>query len=125
VCGFEVQAPCQAAASAADASTVDAASIRPGEVTMAAVTMENAAATAALLTAVAYGPLNAWSFVHPCDCGLGLFARVALVPGQFIAEYSGPRLPSRLQTGGSYVLSIPGTNIVIDGAHSPDCPDLP
>ena len=79
-------------------------------------------ATAALLTAAAFGPMNAWSFVAPSDCGLGLFARVPLVPDQFIAEYSGPRLPLRLQTKreSGYVLQIPGpsgaSGVIIDGA---------
>ena len=64
--------------------------------------LEQAAArdTAAHLTAAAFG-LDAFSFVAPCDCGLGLFARVPLRAGQFISEYDGPRLPQRLQVDGS------------------------
>ena len=54
--------------------------------------LQAATSTAALLTAAAFGPMNAWSFVGPCDSELGLFARVPLEPGQFVAEYSGPRL---------------------------------
>ena len=38
--------------------------------------------TAALLTAIAHGPLNAWCFVAPSDFGLGLWARDALHAGQ-------------------------------------------
>ena len=71
--------------------------------------------SAALLTAAAFG-LEAFSFVAPCDCGLGLFARVPLRAGQFISEYDGPRLPQRLQVRGRYVLQVPGTSTVIDGA---------
>ena len=86
-------------------------------------TLDAARATAALLTASAFGPINAWGFVAPTDAGLGLHARVPLVAGQFVCEYSGPRLPARLQQRGAYVLEVPGatlpgTNlkIVIDGA---------
>ena len=71
--------------------------------------------TAALLTAATFG-LGAFSFVAPCDCGLGLFARVPLRAGQFISEYDGPRLPQRLHVRGRYVLQVPGTSTVIDGA---------
>jgi hypothetical protein len=89
-----------------------------------------AASTAALLTATAFGPLNAWSFVAPSDCGLGAFARVPLRPGQLISEYRGPRLPLRMQTKGCYALQIPGVTpvVVIDGAseNSPfACPPVP
>ena len=45
-----------------------------------------------------------------------------------VSEYSGPRLPVRLQSVGSYVLQIPGTAVVIDGAgeNSPfPCPNAP
>lgn len=83
---------------------------------------------AALLTATAYGPMNPWSFVSPSDCGLGLFARTALEPDQPICEYTGPRLPARLQTVGRYVMLIPGATVVIDGAseNSPfACPRAP
>lgn len=45
--------------------------------------------SAALLTAAAFG-LDTFSFVAPCDCGLGLFARVPLRAGQFVIEYNGP-----------------------------------
>ena len=80
-------------------------------------TLEQQAArdSAAQLTATAFG-LDAFSFVAPCDCGLGLFARVPLRAGQFVSEYDGPRLPQRLQVRGRYVLQVPGTSTVIDGA---------
>ena len=42
---------------------------------------EKAGATAALLTAAAYGPITPLVFVWPCDVGLGLFARVPLCAG--------------------------------------------
>jgi len=71
---------------------------------------------AATLTAAAYGPLGSFCFVSPCDCGLGLFARVQLQASQYICEYDGPRLPLRLQVHGQYVLEVPGTSFVIDGA---------
>jgi len=50
------------------------------------------------------------------------------MPNQFVCEYSGPRLPARLQRTGSYVLGIPNTSYVIDGAseNSPfACPRSP
>ena len=72
--------------------------------------------TAATLTAAAYGPLDSLCFVSPCDCGLGLFVRGHVGPGQLICEYDGPRLPGRLQVRGQYVLEVPGTSFVIDGA---------
>ena len=71
---------------------------------------------AALLTAAAFGPIGPLSFVAPCNCGLGLYARTHIKPGQFISAYDGPRLPARLQVRGQYVLQVPGTNFVIDGA---------
>lgn len=84
---------------------------------------------AALLDDAAHSPMNAWGFVGQSDCGRGLFARADLVANQFIAEYTGPRLPGRLQTTGSYVLQIPGANdVIIDGAseNSPfRCPCSP
>ena len=81
-------------------------------------TLEQQAArdSAAQLTATAFG-LDAFSFVAPCDCGLGLFARVPLRAGQFVSEYDGPRLPQRLHVRGRYVLQVPGTSTVIDGAQ--------
>ena len=33
-----------------------------------------------------------------------------------VRRYDGPRLPSRLQVRGQYVLQVPGTSFVIDGA---------
>ena len=45
--------------------------------------------TAALLTAAAYGPINAWCFVAPSTTGLGLWSRVALRVGQLVGEYGG------------------------------------
>ena len=64
----------------------------PTLVTSASAAQEAAAGVARLLTAAAFGPMNAWSFVAPSDCGLGLFARVPLAGGQLISEYAGPRL---------------------------------
>ena len=75
------------------------------------VSRELAQSTAATLTAAAYGPIEPWCFVAPCDCGLGLFARSSLQPGQFISEYDGHRLPARLRTTGQYVLRVPGTSL--------------
>jgi hypothetical protein len=71
---------------------------------------------ASMLTAAAFGPIGPLCFVAPCDCGLGLYARTCLKPGQFVSAYDGPRLPARLQVRGQYVLQVPGTNFVIDGA---------
>lgn len=76
-----------------------------------------AVGTAAILTASAYGPMNAWIFVAPSDCGLGIFARDALRSNQAVGEYGGPRLPSRFHTNGQYVLQVPGVNEIIDGAY--------
>ena len=59
------------------------------------VAVAHAQELAATLTATAFG-LSDFGFIAPSDCGLGLFARSALRPGQFIAEYSGPRLPLEL-----------------------------
>ena len=55
----------------------------------AALEQNTAQDSAALLTAAAFG-LDTFSFVAPCDCGLGLFARVPLRAGQFVIEYNGP-----------------------------------
>ena len=71
--------------------------------------------SAALLTATAFG-LDAFSFVAPCDCGLGLYARVTLRAGHVVSENEGPRLPKRLHPRGRFVLKVPGTSTVIDGA---------
>jgi hypothetical protein len=81
-----------------------------------AVAAEGGRDVAAMLTAAAYGPLEDFAFVSPCDSNLGLFARETLKAGQFITEYAGPRLPLRLQVLGEYVLQVPGTNFVVDGA---------
>ena len=54
----------------------------------AALEQNTAQDSAALLTAAAFG-LDTFSFVAPCDCGLGLFARVPLRAGQFVIEYNG------------------------------------
>jgi hypothetical protein len=75
-----------------------------------------AASTAAMLNASAFGPMNAWSFVSPSDCGLGLYARTELHPGQWIAEYSGPRLPEWRIKKDEYCLQIPSSTWVVDGA---------
>ena len=88
----------------------------PLRVASADIERETARSTAALLTAAAYGPLNAWCFVGPANCGAGLFARVALRAQQAIGEYGGPRLPARLHTRGEFVLQIPGTEVLIDAA---------
>ena len=82
--------------------------------------ISQAQSTAALLTAHATGPMNAWSFVAPSDFDLGLFARVPLRSGQAISEYSGPRLPELCaghpeEPKGDSVLQVPGTQYVIDG----------
>ena len=59
---------------------------------------------------------SSWVFIAPSGaCGNGVFARAELTPGQAICEYRGPRLPLHLQLGGSYVLQIPQTGILIDG----------
>ena len=87
-----------------------------------------ASSTAALLTASAFGPMNAWCFLSPSDFGLGLYARVDLLSGQAVSEYRGPRLPSRSHRHGNSVLQVPGTDIVIDGKceNSPfECPLSP
>ena len=88
---------------------------------------EAANATAALLTAAAYGPYNEWSFIAPSSApygsidGLGLYARVSLKAGQAIGEFSGPRLPIRMlptieeRTLGT--LPISGSHTFIDGYH--------
>jgi hypothetical protein len=68
----------------------------------------------ALLTASAFGPINPWCFVAPCDCGLGLFARAELLPNQVVSEYGGPRLPQRLVFKSEYVLDANKTT-AIDG----------
>ena len=84
--------------------------------------------TAALLTASAYGPMNAWCFVMPSQHGCGLYARTGLLPGQAISEYGGPLIPLALLTQGEYAMQIPGTHMVIDGAseNSPfTCPTYP
>lgn len=81
--------------------------------------------TAAHLTAVAYGPMNPWSFVSPCDAGLGLFARVLLLPGQCIGEYGGPRLPAKAALSGTFVLEVPGTKMIIDVRPSPEIMPAP
>ena len=64
---------------------------------------DSARATAALLTAAAYGPLNETAFVAPSSAppahtldGRGLYARVPLRAGQAIGEFGGARLPMRL-----------------------------
>ena len=44
-----------------------------------------------------------------------------LLKGQQICEYSGPRLPLEVVTHGDYVLEVPRTDTVIDGAHA-NCP---
>eukprot|EP00966_Prymnesium_polylepis_P302431 6987155-Prymnesium_polylepis.3 len=59
--------------------------------TLTAITsmeLEVAKDTATLLTATAFAAVGAFSFVAPCDCGLGLFARTTLRAGQFVAEYA-------------------------------------
>ena len=74
--------------------------------------------TAALLTAAAYGPINAWCFVAPSTTGLGLWSRVALRAGQLVGEYGGPWLPLRLLRRGrsQSMVQVPGSDVAIDGA---------
>ena len=108
---YQARLPVCNALPVGDDSTADAAA----RVCRKALEQDAARDSAALLTAAAFG-LDAFSFVAPCDCGLGLFARVPLRAGQFISEYSGPRLPQRLHVRGRYVLQVPGTPTVIDGA---------
>ena len=95
----------------------------PERLLASSVMVDAARATASLLTASAYGPMNSWGFVAPTNAGLGVHARVPLVPGQFVCEYAGPRLPARLHQRGDSVLEVPGSNlpgtkckIIIDGA---------
>ena len=90
----------------------------------AALELNAARDTAALLTACAHG-LNAWCFVAGSDCGLGLWARSGLVAGQALGQYAGPRLPLQLHRRGSYVLQIPGTDVIIDGASENSPYELP
>jgi hypothetical protein len=68
-----------------------------------------------MLTAASYGPVEAFCFVAPTDCGLGLFARTGLGAGQVVTEYGGPRLPAKMHRGGEYVLQVPNTSTVVDG----------
>ena len=119
--GFQVDALPEPASSsmAASLNTPSAdpvAQQAPVLVRRVEVESDVARGTAAAMTAAAYGPIGPFCFVAPSDCGLGLFARVPLRPGQYIVEYSGPRLPLRLQVRGRYVLQVPGTSTVIDGA---------
>ncbi|KAL1530056.1 hypothetical protein AB1Y20_000978 [Prymnesium parvum] len=101
---------------------------QPVRMTQSSIEQQMARSCAAFLTAAAYGPMNEWSFVGPCERGLGLYARVPLSPGQFVGEYGGPRLPSEHVRNMDYVLVIPGTKIFIDGdcENSPfECPRYP
>jgi len=104
--------------------------VRPGDTHVSQLQIEKDGAmdTAALMTAAAFGPMNAWSCIAPSNDGLGLFARVPLKPNQAISEYGGPRLPVRMHTKGHFVLQVPGTQLIIDGAceNSPfPCPSSP
>lgn len=74
----------------------------------AAELAEGARQTAALLTAVAYGPVSPLCYVAPADCGLGLFARNEIPVGTPICEYAGPVLPVAWQKQSGYNLGIPG-----------------
>ena len=47
---------------------------------------EMARETAALLTATAFGPVSDFAFCAPSHCGLGVFAREALVPNHDVGE---------------------------------------
>eukprot|EP00966_Prymnesium_polylepis_P145475 3359909-Prymnesium_polylepis.1 len=51
-----------------------------------ALAAQHARETAALVTASAFG-VDAFCYVAPSDCGLGLFARSALRRGQAVIEY--------------------------------------
>ena len=76
---------------------------------------QGAHATAALLTATAFG-VGDFCFVAPSDAGLGLFARVPLRRGQAIVEYYGPRLPLSELRHSTYALEVPdGSGTFIDG----------
>ena len=79
----------------------DAPREEPTLVDCATAHAELCASTAAMLTASAYARVEPFCFVSPrSDCGLGLFARAPLRPGQFISEYGGPRLPTRMRAVG-------------------------
>jgi hypothetical protein len=65
--------------------------------------------TAALLTAAAYGPLGAFTFLGVADCGRGLFARERLPKDAVVGEYGGPRLHISKLVHGEYALQIPGS----------------
>ena len=82
------------------------------------LTPDQARQTAAMLTAAAHGPTNAWCFVAPSTTDLGLHARVALRAGQLVGEYGGPRLPLRLLRRGRSrsMVQVPGSDVAIDGA---------
>jgi len=70
---------------------------------------------AAMLTAAAYGPLGAFTFIGVADCGRGLFARQALPKETIVGEYGGPRLHMASLRKGEYALQVPGTRYFIDG----------
>lgn len=82
--------------------------------------------TAAMLSAVAHGPLNGFLFVAPAREELGVFARQKLRSGQAIGELGGPRLPVHpflRYTDRAVVIPASGANepVFIDtgGANSP------
>ena len=77
-------------------SAIVSASVpEPTPITQLDMDVDAAKATAALLTAAAYGPMNEWAFVAPSDGapgrpgGLGLWARAGLQRGQLIGECGG------------------------------------
>ena len=88
----------------------------PARLSQHAIEAEAAREIAATLTAAAYGVAD-WAFVAACGVGLGLFARADIVRGQVVAEYAGPRLPGELAARGAFVLDLPGSGTVIDGAY--------
>jgi len=88
----------------------------PARLSQHAIEADAAREIAATLTAAAYGVAD-WAFVAACGVGLGLFARADIVRGQVVAEYAGPRLPGELAARGAFVLDLPGSGTVIDGAY--------
>ena len=87
---------------------------------LASMLEDAAKETAALMTAVAYGPVSPLCFVAPAEgCDLGLFARVDLPKGTPITEYAGPVLPRHDQRQSGYNLGIPGGSGGVGSAEAP------
>ena len=72
--------------------------------------------TAALLTAAAYGPINAW-YSRLLDHRPGALVAGARARASWWA-YGGPRLPLRLLRRGrsQSMVQVPGSDVAIDGA---------